>query len=84
MQYCRASLVAQWVKNPTAMQETRDWFLGREDPLEKEKATHSSILASEILGTEEPGALQSVGSQASHIIKRPQFAPKPSKFLLLR
>ena len=40
-----ASLVAQLVKNLSAMQETPAWFLGREDPLEKETATHSSILA---------------------------------------
>ena len=38
-----ASLVAQLVKNPPAMQETPVWFLGREDPLEKGEATHSSI-----------------------------------------
>ena len=38
-------------KNMSAMQETRVWFLGREDPLEKEMATHSSILAWEIPGT---------------------------------
>ena len=42
-----ASLVAQLVKNPPAMQETWVQFLGREDPLEKGKATHSSILAGE-------------------------------------
>ena len=41
----RASLVAQLVKNPPAMQETWVWSLVWEDPLEKEKATHSSILA---------------------------------------
>ena len=41
----RGSLVAQKVKNPPAMQETQGRFLGREDPLEKGKATHSSILA---------------------------------------
>jgi len=40
-----ASLVAQRIKNPPAMQETRIQFLGQEDPLEKEMATHSSILA---------------------------------------
>ena len=40
-----ASLVAQLVKNPPAMQETRVWFVGHEDPLEKEMTTHSSILA---------------------------------------
>ena len=40
-----ASLIAQLVKNTPAMQETPVWFLGWEDPLEKRKATHSSILA---------------------------------------
>ena len=49
----RASLVAQLVMNLPAMQETWVQSLGREDPLEKEMATHSSILAWEILGTEE-------------------------------
>ena len=52
-----ASLVAQIVKNPPAMQETRVWLLGQEDPLEKEMATHSSILAWRIPWTEEPGGL---------------------------
>ena len=58
--------MAQWVKNPLAMQqtqETRVQFLGWEDPLEKEMATHSSILAWKIPWTEEPGGLQSMGSQ---------------------
>ena len=41
----RASLIAQWVKNLPAMQETPVLFLGQEDPLEKGKAAHSSILA---------------------------------------
>ena len=45
LQYSWASLVAQLVKNPPAMRETWVWFLGWEDPLEKEKDTHSSILA---------------------------------------
>ena len=45
------------------MQETRVWSLAREDPLEKEMATHSSILIWEIPWTEEPGRLQSTGSQ---------------------
>ena len=45
------------------MQETQVRSLGWEDPLEKEMATHSSILAWEIPGTEEPGGLQSMGSQ---------------------
>ena len=51
------------VKNLPAMQETQIRSLGWEDPLEKEMATHSSILAWEIPGTEEPGGLQSMGSQ---------------------
>ena len=51
------------VKNLPAMQETWVWSLGGEDPLEKGVATHSSILAWRIPGTEEPGGLQSIGSQ---------------------
>ena len=51
------------VKRLTAMQETRVWFLGWEDPLEKEMATHSSTLAWKIPWTEEPGRLQSMGSR---------------------
>ena len=47
--------VAHMVKNPPAMQETWVWSLGREDPLEKGMATHSSILAWRIPWTEEPG-----------------------------
>jgi len=58
-----ASLVAQLVKNLPAVEETRVRSLGWEDPLEKEMATHSSILAWKISGTEEPGGLQSMGSQ---------------------
>ena len=57
-----ASLVAQLVKNLPEMQ-TQVQSLGREDPLEKEMATHSSILAWKIPWTEEPGGLQSRGSQ---------------------
>ena len=53
------------VKNPPVMQETRVRSLGWEDPLEKEMATYSSILAWKIPGTEEPGGLQSMGSQNS-------------------
>ena len=56
------SLMAQLVKNPPAMQETLVRSPGREDPLEKEMATHSSILPWEISWTEEPGGLQSMGS----------------------
>ena len=56
-----ASLVAQMVKCLPAMQETRVQSLGWEDPLEKEMATHSSILAWKSPRTEEPGRLQSMG-----------------------
>ena len=52
--------MAQMVKNLPAMQETRVRALGREDPLEKGMATHSSILAWRIPWTEEPGGLQSM------------------------
>ena len=58
-----ASLMAQQVKNLPAMQETQEMqihSLGQEDPLEEGMATHSSILA---WRTEEPGGLQSMGSQ---------------------
>ena len=58
-----ASLVAQSIKNLPAVQETRVRSLGLEDPLEKEMATHSSILAWKISWTEQPGELQSMGSQ---------------------
>ena len=57
------TLVIQMVKNLPAMQETQDPSLGREDPLEKGMATHSSLPAWRILWTEKPGRLQSVGSQ---------------------
>ena len=57
------SLVAQRVRSLPAMWETRVRSLGGEDPLEKEMATHSSILAWKISWTEEPGRLQSMGSQ---------------------
>ena len=55
--------VAQLVKNPPALQETPVPFLGREDPLEKEMATHSSVLAWKIPWTEETSRLESMGSQ---------------------
>ena len=66
----RASLIAQLVKirlqcrSPPAMQETWVRFLGWEDPLEKEMATHSSVLAWEIPWTEEFGRLQPMGSKS--------------------
>ena len=56
-----ASLVAQMVKNLSAVQETWVQSLGWEDPLEKEMATHSRILAWRIPQTEEPDRLQSMG-----------------------
>ena len=59
-----ASLVAQRLKHLPAMQETRVQSLGQEDPLEKEVATHSSILAWRITWWEEPGRLQSTGLQS--------------------
>ena len=60
--------MAQWVKNLPVMQETQEmwvWSLSQEYPLEEEMKTHSSILAWRIPWTEEPGGLQSVGSQKS-------------------
>ena len=62
------------VKNLTAMQETWVQYLGWEDPLEKEVATHSSTLAWEIPWTEEPGGLQSMESQKS----RTQLSDQPA------
>ena len=58
-----APLVAQQVKNLPAVQETQIRSLGWDAPLEKEIATHSSILAWKMSWTEEPGELQSMGSQ---------------------
>ena len=55
--------VAQMVKNLLAMQEAQVQSLGQEDPLEKEMATHSSILVWKIPWTKEPGGLQSMGLQ---------------------
>ena len=61
-----ASLMAQQIKNLPAMQEIQETpnpSLGREDPLEQERATHSSILAQRIAWTKEPGGLQPKGLQ---------------------
>ena len=58
--------MAQWLRISMAMQETQKMqvqSLGQEDPMEKEMATHSSLLAWEMLWTEEPGGLLSLGSQ---------------------
>ena len=63
MQYIKTSLVAQMVKRLSTMRETRVRSLGWEDPLEKEMAIHSSTIAWKIPWTEEPGRLQSMGSQ---------------------
>ena len=61
----RASLIAQLENNLPAMQEIGVWFFGKEDPLEKKMATHSSTVAWRIPCTEESGRLQSMGSQES-------------------
>ena len=61
--FLQSSLVAQMVKHLSTMQETWVRSRGRDDPLEKEMATHSSTLAWKIPWTEEPGRLQSIGSQ---------------------
>ena len=64
--HVQASLVAQWVKNLPAMQETQEMWvqsLGWENFLEEEMATHSSILTWKFPWTEEPGDLQSMGRQ---------------------
>ena len=65
-----AYLVALLVKNPPAMQETQGQFLDGEDPLAKEMATHSNVLAWRIPRTEELGGLQSLGSQSRIQLKR--------------
>ena len=59
----RLPRVAQWAKNLPVTQEMQVWFLDQEDPLEEGMATHSSILAWRIPWTEEPGGLESMGSQ---------------------
>ena len=61
--YRTSALGGSVVKSPPAMQEMWVRLLGQEDPLEKEMANHSSILAWRIPWTEEPGGLESVGSQ---------------------
>ena len=71
--FFEASLVAQMVKRLPTMRETWVLSLGREDPLEKEMATHSSIHAWKIPWTEEPGGLQFMGSQESDMTERLHF-----------
>ena len=70
-----ASLIAQLVKNLPAMQETPVQSLGWEDPLEKEMATHSSILAWEIPWTEKHGRLQSMGDKESNMTEHTCISP---------
>ena len=65
-----ASLVAPMIKNLLSVLETQVWFLGQEDPQEREMETHSSILAWKIPWMEEPGRLQSVGSQSQTCTER--------------
>ena len=79
-------LVAQTVKNLPAMQETQARSLGQEDPLEKEMATHSSILSWRTPWTEEPGkvqslSLQSVGHHWATNTFTPSHAPPESRIL---
>ena len=69
------SLVAQWQRICLPMQETWVRSLGQEDPLEKEVAAHSSVVAWRIPWTEEPGGLQSTGSRRNGrglVAKQPQ------------
>ena len=66
----RTSLVAQMVKRLSTMRETRVQSLGREDPLEKEMAIHSSTIAWKIPWTEEPDAPQPMGSKESDATER--------------
>ena len=62
-----ASLVAQMVKNPLAMHETRVGSLGQEDPLEKEMVTHSGNLAWKIPWTQKPGRLHRVTERCTQV-----------------
>ena len=71
--------MAQLVKKQAAMQETWVQFLGLEDPLEKEMATHSSVLAWRISWREEPGGLQSMGRRQSDTIERLSTVHEPAK-----
>ena len=77
----RTCIVAQSVKNLPVMQETCVRSLGREDPLEKGMATHSSVLAWRIPWTEEPGRLQSMGSyRVRHeLATKPPLLPKTTE-----
>ena len=63
-------------------QETWVWSLAQEDPLEKEMAIHSSVLAWEIQGTEEPGGLQSMGLQELDMTEWPNLPTYPESITL--
>ena len=67
--------MTQWVENLPAMQETWVQSLGWEDLLEKEMATHSSIVAWKIPWREEPGRLQSMGLQRATSVHFPSLLP---------
>ena len=73
--------MAQTVKNLPTMQETQVWSLGWEDPLKKEMATHSSILAWKIPWAEELGWLLSVGSQR---VGHNDVTKNNTKYIILR
>ena len=73
-----ASLVAQMVENLLTVQETQVQSLGQKDPLEKGMATYSSILPWEIPWSEEPGRLQSMGSQRVGMTERLTLSVYPS------
>ena len=77
----RASLIAQLVKNLPAMQETWVRSLGQEDPLEKEMANYSSILAWKIPWTEESGGLQSMGCRELGTTEQLTLPSQPTKDL---
>ena len=79
--WVKDSLIAQSVKKLPAMQETHIRFLGREDPLEKGMATHFSILAWRIPWTEEPGGLQTMGSQESDTTEVTKHARRNMRLL---
>ena len=76
MKSCRASLVAQMVKNPPAIQETWVQFLGQEDPLKEEMATHSSILVRRTPGTEKLAGYSPWGHKELHTAERLSVAEK--------
>ena len=74
------------------MQEMQVWFLGPEDPLEKEMAAHSSILAWRIPWTEEPGGLQSMGlqrvrhhgAQLTHVVSEDPVFPSWARYFAIK